>query len=134
MEIRKAESILQQAQLLFWLSRLYLTAADLALRSRDVPTAFRRVSEVLAIAQPRGMGLVHADALVLRGRVRLLDTETDQGFRALDDAIAAIRLARDFGYVWAEREALFLEAALGPPSPELMLRSLMIVPSASTPR
>lgn len=30
--------------------------------------------------------------------------------RALDDAEAALRLARDCGYAWAERDALFLEA------------------------
>ncbi len=56
------------------------------------------------------MRLVHADALVLRGRARLLGAETDSAARAADDAEEALRLARECGYAWAERDALFLQA------------------------
>jgi hypothetical protein len=56
------------------------------------------------------MRLVHADALVLRGRARLFEARADSAARALDDAEEALRLARDSGYAWAERDALFLEA------------------------
>ncbi|MGH8576878.1 MAG: hypothetical protein ACREXJ_08210 [Gammaproteobacteria bacterium] len=41
---------------------------------------------------------------------RLLEAQPDSAARALDDAEEALRLARDCGYAWAERDALFLEA------------------------
>jgi hypothetical protein len=109
-ELQKAEPILYSGQLIFWLARLHLTAGTLALAHRDAPCAFHRVVEVLALAEPRGMKLVHADALVIRGRARLLEAKPDHAIRALDDATEAIHIARDCGYPWAERDALFLEA------------------------
>ena len=89
---------------------LHVTAGELALARQDAPVALYRAAEALALAAPRGMRLVHADALVLRGRARLLKAEIDSAARALDDAEEALRLARDCGYAWAERDALFLEA------------------------
>ena len=56
------------------------------------------------------MRLVHADALVLRGRARILEGQPDSASRALDDAEEALRMARECGYAWAERDALFLAA------------------------
>jgi hypothetical protein len=64
----------------------------------------------LALAAPRGLRLVHADALVLRGRARMVEGQPDNASRALDDAEEALRLARECGYAWAERDALFLAA------------------------
>ena len=69
-----------------------------------------RAAEALALAAPHSMRPVHADALVLRGPARLLEAAIDSAARALDDAEEALRLARDCGYAWAERDALFLEA------------------------
>jgi len=109
-ELRQAEPVLRQGQILFWLARLHVTAGDLALARQDAPGALDRAAEALALAAPRGMRLVHADALVLRGRARLLEVQADSPARALDDAEEALRLARDCGYAWAERDALFLEA------------------------
>ena len=54
------------------------------------------------------MRFVHADALVVRGWARLLKNKPDAD-RALDDAEEALRLARECGYAWGERDALFLE-------------------------
>lgn len=108
--IELAESIFHRGQLLFWLSRLHLTAGTLALARHDVPGALHRVTEALALAQPRGMKLVHADALVLRGRARLFGAKPDCAVRALDDSTDALRLARECSYAWAERDSLFLEA------------------------
>ena len=105
-----AEPIFHRGQFLFWLARLHITSGALALAQQNAPGAFHRVAEALALAQPRGMKLVHADALVLRGRARLLEAKPDHAIRALDDATDGLRLARDCGYAWAERDALFLEA------------------------
>ncbi len=109
-ELRQAEPVLRRGQLLFDLARLHVTAGELALARQDAPGALYRAAEALTLAAPRGMRLVHADALVLRGRARLLEAEIDSAARALDDAEEALRLARDCGYAWAERDALFLEA------------------------
>jgi tetratricopeptide (TPR) repeat protein len=109
-ELRQAEPILHQGQILFWLARLHITAGELALAWQDAPGALYRAAEALTLTAPCGMRLVHADALVLRGRARLLEAEIDSAARALDDAEEALRLARDCGYAWAERDALFLEA------------------------
>jgi hypothetical protein len=51
-----------------------------------------------------------ADALVLRGRALMLEGRADCAGRAMDDAEEALRLARECGYAWAERDALFLKA------------------------
>ncbi|HEY0078878.1 MAG TPA: SIR2 family protein [Pyrinomonadaceae bacterium] len=109
-ELRQAEAIFQRGHLLFNLSRLHVTAGELALERGDAAGALYRAAEALALAAPRGMRLVHADALVLRGRARLLEGQPDGAGRALDDAEEALRLARECGYPWAERDALFLKA------------------------
>jgi tetratricopeptide (TPR) repeat protein len=105
-----AEPVFHRGQLLFWLARLHVTAGRLALARKDTPAAFHRVAEALALAQPRGMKLVHADALVLRGRARLLEAQLDSAVRVLDDAEDALRIARGCDYAWAVRDALSLEA------------------------
>ncbi len=109
-ELRKAEPILHRGQILFDLARLHVTAGQVALARQDSADALRRAGEALALAAPRGMRLVHADALVVRGRARLLEAETDSAARAADDAEEALRLARECGYAWAERDSLFLQA------------------------
>ena len=115
-ELHQAEAVFQNSQMLFELACLHVTAGSVALTQHDSATATDRAAEALALAQPRGMRLVHADALVLRGRARLLEMETagtaqvDSLLRALDDADDALRLARECGYAWAERDALTLQA------------------------
>jgi hypothetical protein len=109
-EFRQAEPILHRGQLLLWLASLHVTAGELALARKDAAGALERAAEALALAAPRGMRLVHADALVMRGRARMLEDQPDSVGRALDDAEEALRLARECGYAWAERDALFLAA------------------------
>jgi hypothetical protein len=92
------------------LGRLVITSGELALARRDAAGVRGHAAEALALAAPRRMRLVHADALVLRGRARMLESEPDSAARALDDAAEALRLARESGYAWAERDALFLSA------------------------
>ncbi len=113
-ELRQAEHVFHSGQMLFDLARLHVTGGLVALARRDAATALQRAAEALALAQPRGMRLVHADALVLRGQARLLEASggslPDALARALDDAEDALRIARDCGYAWAERDALALQA------------------------
>ena len=113
-ELRQAEPIFHSGQMLFDLATLHVTAGAVALARRDSESALQRAAEALALAQPRGMRLVHADALVLRGQARLLEASggslPDALARALDDAEDALRIARDCGYAWAERDALALQA------------------------
>ena len=109
-ELRKAELILHRGQILIEIARLHVTAGQVALALQDPADSLRRSGEALALAAPRGMRLVHADALVVRGRARLLEAETDSAARAADEAEEALRLARECGYAWAERDALFLQA------------------------
>jgi hypothetical protein len=77
------------------------------------------VEEALSLAAPRQMRLDHADALLLRARLQL-DQAADSNLvfvaaeeaanRASDDSDAALQIARECNYAWAERDALFLMA------------------------
>lgn len=109
-EIRLAEPVLRRGQILLELAKLHLTAGALALARKDAPGALHEAAEALTLAASRGMRLVHADALVLRGQARLLAGDSD---RARDDAEEGLRIARDCGYPWAERDALRLLVAAG---------------------
>lgn len=108
-KLQQAEAIFHRGQLLFDLARLHITAGELAIARRDADDALYYAEEALTLAAPRGMRLVHADALVLRGRARLLEDAPDAAERALDDAEEALRLAHECGYAWCERDALLLE-------------------------
>jgi hypothetical protein len=111
--VKIAEPIFRRGQLVFWLARLHLTAGTLALARHDVIDALHHAGEALSLAQPHDMKLVHADTLVLRGRARLLEAgpgQVDHAKRALDDAAEALSLARKRRYLWAERDALLLQA------------------------
>lgn len=109
-ELRRAEVIMQRGHLLYWLARLHVVAGHLALARGDAESALHRAAEALTLAAPRGVMLVHADALVLRGRARLLEGRPEGVASALDDAEEALRLALECGYAWAERDALLLSA------------------------
>jgi tetratricopeptide (TPR) repeat protein len=109
-QLQLAEPILHRGQILFWLARVHITAGHVAIARQDLQSALSRAAEALDVAAPRRMRLIHVDALVLRGRARLLEAQSDSALRALDDAEEALRLARDCGYAWGERDALFLQA------------------------
>jgi hypothetical protein len=105
-----AEPVLDRGQFLFDVARLQVTAGSTALSRNDASLAEDRAARAYDLAAPRGMRLVHADSLVLRGRTRLLSTNLDSAHGAVDDAEDALRIARDCGYVWAERDALYLQS------------------------
>jgi hypothetical protein len=92
------------------LGRTLISSGAVSLARQDAPGALHYAGAALTLAAPRGMRLVHTDALVLRGRARLLDARPDGASRARDDADEALRLARECGYAWGERDALFLNA------------------------
>ncbi|MHC1788674.1 SIR2 family protein [Solidesulfovibrio sp.] len=110
--LQEAEPIIHNGPMLFELARAHLTGGALALAKGETPAALHRAAEALNLAAPRGMKLVHADALVLRGKARLEDVARepqDRANMALDDAAEARRMAVGCGYPWAERDALRLE-------------------------
>ncbi len=88
---------------------MYVSDGTVAIARQDASAALHCAAEALALAQPHGMKLIHADALIIRGRARLLASKPDP-IRAIDDASDALYLARESGYLWAEYGALFLEA------------------------
>ena len=109
-ELHKAEPILHRGQLLFDSPAFMSPPVKSPWRGKTLRTLSAAPARPSPWPLPRGMRLVHADALVVRGRARLLEAETDSAARAADDAEEALRLARDCGYAWAERDALFLQA------------------------
>jgi hypothetical protein len=119
-----AEPVFHSGQMLRELAQLNVIAGQVALARGQADEGVRRATGALALAQPRGMRLIHNDALVLRGQARLLEASprgdakggacapTDPLFRALDDAEEGWRIARECGYRWGERGALFLQAGI----------------------
>lgn len=106
-DLIRAETVVRRARLYSELPRTLLVRAALERQRGRHDAAEAAIDEALRIAAPRGMRLDHADALVLRGRLRLDRNDPD---RAGDDAEAALRIAQDCGYAWAERDALTLLA------------------------
>lgn len=116
--LNRAESIMRRGHMLTDLSRVLLAKADLHRRQKAWDEASRYVEETLRLAAPRMLRLVHADALVMQGRIvleramanDLQDSEQakTQMYRAQDDAKAGLVMARQCGYPWAERDALVL--------------------------
>lgn len=114
-DIDKAESLLMKADdafraadELFDLARVQVTLGELALVRGEPLVAIDRAVDALALSQPRGIRLVQADALVVRGHARLA---TGDRRRALDDADEALRIARECNYGWAQRDAFVLRGA-----------------------
>jgi tetratricopeptide (TPR) repeat protein len=108
-ELRIAEPVFRRGQILYELARLKIIAGEVALARKDAQGALHEAAEALALAAPRSMRLVHADALILRGKARAVANER---MRACDDAREGLRLARDCSYPWAERAALRLLAEI----------------------
>jgi tetratricopeptide (TPR) repeat protein len=114
-----AEAAFRRASMVSWLPRVLLARADLERQRQRWDDGEGPLDEALRLAAPRQMRLDHADALALRGRLRLdrarasgADQQAlrDAGWGARDDAEAALAIARDCGYAWAERDALTLLA------------------------
>lgn len=102
------------------LASVLLFQADLHRRCEDWDKALRCVGEALRLAMPRGLALIHAGALILRGRIRLdhynatpdIDPEQAEAMalQVVDDARDGLVLAQQCGYAWAERDAQALLA------------------------
>jgi tetratricopeptide (TPR) repeat protein len=111
-QLADAAAIMRRGHRLVDLVPVLLAQADLERRRRAWPGAHGRVEEALGLAGPRRLRLHHADALILRGRIRLDHARSDPAAdqlvaaeQALDDATFAARLARECGYLWGERDA-----------------------------
>lgn len=113
----EAEGIMRRGHQLQDMTDVLLARANLERCEEEWEGALRYAGEALRLAMPRGMRLNHADGLVMRGRIRLerAQSETENAEdrrpeteRAQDDADAALHIARDCGYAWAERDALRL--------------------------
>jgi hypothetical protein len=116
-QLARAAEILRRGHLLAELPLILLAQADLDRRRLAWDSALRRAEEIVSLAAARRMRLHHADALALRGGVRLdraraeLTDNAGIAYQALDDATAARTLARQCGYTWAERDSERLAAA-----------------------
>lgn len=130
-----AEAIFRRGHQIADLPKVLLARADLDRRRRRWTDAWSAVEEALRLAAPRHMRLVHADALVLRARIRLDRARSEHApaeilkeaaQRAQDDSEAGLRLARNSGYAWAERDAFALLAEtwqiLGNPEKAVQVR------------
>jgi tetratricopeptide (TPR) repeat protein len=109
-ELKRAERPIRSGQLLFWLARLHITAGKIAILEKNSSSALHSATEALALAQPRSMRLLHVDALILRGRARIMEKKQDSAIRALDDAEEALQIALKSFYILGERDALALKS------------------------
>ena len=111
--LTQAESVFRRGHQITELPNTLLARAELERRQDRRDEALATVEAALRLAAPRKMLLDQADALVLRGRIRLdrarpapSATARQEVERSGDDLDQALSLARSCGYVWAERDAL----------------------------
>jgi hypothetical protein len=116
-----AEQIVRDAQQLPELADVVIGQAELSSWQRNWIAALQQIEEALAIARSRQMRLRQADALLVRGRMRM-SMGRDESARidygdaglhftlGLDDAELAHSIAVDCGYLWAVRDSLLLRA------------------------
>jgi tetratricopeptide (TPR) repeat protein len=109
--LSQAESVFRRAHQIRYLPSMLLARAEYERRQVRWIEALAAVEAALRLAAPRMMLLDQADALVLRGRIRLDRAAAEAASRqevdrARDDLEPALRIARSCGYAWAERDAL----------------------------
>jgi tetratricopeptide (TPR) repeat protein len=109
-QLIQAERYFQKGEKFFELARARVTLGNSAISLQDVPLALKYASEALDLAVPKGMKFVHANALVLRGRVQLHIGHEDAVSRGIEDAETAIQLAQESGNLWAQQDALQFKA------------------------
>ena len=116
-QIGTAEGIFRSGYTLAQLPRVLVARAELERRREQWEKADAAIEEALTLAAPRQMKLDHAAALVVRARLELdrvdglcLSRAEAAANRAQDDSEAALTVARECGYRWAERDALHLMA------------------------
>jgi tetratricopeptide (TPR) repeat protein len=114
--LETAEELASRGHAFGMLAELLLARSTLERARGNHAGAIDAAEAMLQIAAPRQMRLHHIDALVARGRAVLARTAIPAGVsnddvsRVVDDAEAALRMARGCGYIWAERDALVLLA------------------------
>lgn len=110
--LTRAEQTLRPSGIPEYISRLDWLRAMLCEVEGDSGEGLRRVEESLLLCATKGFHLLHADGLVLRGRLRLMQFdrkgEYEAAERAGDDGKAALEIADRTGYAWAKMEALEL--------------------------
>ena len=112
--LAQAEHILRPSGMLERICRLDWVWALLAEAKEDYKTGLRHVNEALLTCADKGFRLWQADHFVLRGRLYLLqfrkENQADKDLveKASDDALNALKIAEDTGYVWAKADALKL--------------------------
>jgi tetratricopeptide (TPR) repeat protein len=114
-----AEAVLRRGRTVTELVASLLARGELELQLGRWNEAQNAVDEAMQLAATRQMRLAHADVLVLRARLRLKRIRTDASVplpsaaeRAEDDLTAALALARECGYPWAERDSLTVLAGV----------------------
>jgi tetratricopeptide (TPR) repeat protein len=116
-QFKAAEKIFRGGHVVSQIPRILLAQGDLERRRGRWEQADAAVEEALTLAAPRQMRLDHADALLLRARLELDQSGSssqasarpeDAAHRATDSCDAALQIARECGYAWAERDALAL--------------------------
>jgi len=115
-ELGKAERILRPSGMAERICRLDWTWGLLAEAKGDYNEGLRRGDDALAVCADKGFRLWQADALVLRGRLRLMQFQKEECRdkelleKAGDDGYEALKIAEQTGYVWPKVEALELLA------------------------
>jgi len=106
-----AEAVLRQGHILLELALALLMKARVQLITNAASEAFRCADEALTIAAPRQLQLMHGEALIVRGKIRLhmatRSPSAAQGelYAALDDAESGLDICSRCDYKWAETEA-----------------------------
>jgi tetratricopeptide (TPR) repeat protein len=116
-QFRAAERIFRGGHVVSQIPRILLARGELERQQGKWEHADETVEEALTLAASRQMRLDQADALLLRARLALdravggvASKSEDAAHRAGDNCDAALQIARQCGYAWAEREALSLLA------------------------
>jgi ATP/maltotriose-dependent transcriptional regulator MalT len=117
----KAEMIMRKGHMMTELPQVLLTQAEVLLAKSSFSAALQAADEGFELARLRGMLPTHAEALVVRGRIRLAQYSTEDpggsqengllSKMAADDAQTALDIARGCDYLWGQRDALNLLAA-----------------------
>jgi len=118
-QLAAAEGVFRAGHTLSQLPRILLARAELERLRENWERADAVVEEALTLAAPRRMRLDHADVLLSRARLELdkavrgnLSSTAAEAAanRCGDNSDAALSIARECGYAWAERDALLLLA------------------------
>jgi len=116
--VKQAEVVMRRGYMMQDLPWILICEAEVRRRRHSWTDSLANADEAIRIAAPRGLQLAHAQALAVRAEIRLSQAKEQkmrkrgearkQVLDAQDDASAAVSLARQCGYPWAERDALLV--------------------------